>query len=139
MAKRQRGSTARPGQRPSTSRPPARPATARPAAPARPTTLTDDELERAAVLEAQVVAEENAAASSLARGRERRRAAAVEDVPRTRSRAGGALAAIAEAEYGIVRHDLRRIAAVFALIFGLLIASFIVIQALGIAQAPTAV
>ncbi len=134
MAKRQRGST-RPGQRPATSRSSARPANPS-TAPVRPATLTEDEVARAAALEAQVVDEENQAAAARARNRDRRRTAATEDVPRARTRSVGALQAIAVAEYDVVRRDLRRIAAVFGLIFGLLISSFIVIQVLGIAQAP---
>lgn len=134
MAKRQRGSSTRPGQRPPTTRSSARPATSTAATP-RPASLTEDELERAAALEAAVVAEERQAAATVARNRDRRKAASEIDVPRTRARTG-ALAAIAAEEYIVVRHDLRRIAVTFALIFALLLASFVIIQTLGIAQPP---
>ncbi len=135
MAKRPRGT--RPGQRTPSQRAAARPVT-RPAAPGRPSgSLTDEELARAAEIEARLVEEERAAAAAVARGRTVRRGAG-DEVPRPRVRGGGGLAAIAEEEYTYVRRDLRRIAFMFALIFGLLVVSFVVVQALGIAAAPAA-
>ncbi len=136
MAKRQRGGSTRPGQRPSAARSTARPGS-RPVAPVRPSTsLTEDELAHAAALEAQLVAEERSAAVTQSRTRDRRRAP--DDAPRARTRSAGALAAIAADEYVYVRRDLRRIVAMFALIFSLLLVAFILVQALGIAQAPAA-
>ncbi|MDA8237164.1 MAG: hypothetical protein M0T75_04630 [Chloroflexi bacterium] len=126
MAKRQRGGS-RPGQRAPLQRggtpavrPPAKPA----AAPRPAGSLSSDDLARAEELEARIVAEERAAASSMARGRDRRR---VEGFPAGRGRSAGTLAVVAEEEYRYVARDLRRIAAVFALIFGILIVSWLVI------------
>ena len=131
MAKRQRGG-ARPGQRAPLQRgshTPSAPAT-KPAVATRPGGLSADELDRAAELEAQIVAEERAAVSSLARGRDRRRAGS-EAIPASRGRATGSLAVVAEDEYRYVVRDLRRIAVVFAGIFGLLLASWILIVGTG--------
>jgi hypothetical protein len=136
MAKRQRGST-RPGQRPPTKsrtgRPPA--ATSPAPAPQRPIgTLTDDELARAAALEARIVDEEREASASLARGRDRRRSGAAEVPVRGRGRAISTLAGIAADEYTYVQRDLRRIAIVFIGIFAILFAAFIVSQIAGIGR-----
>ena len=133
MAKRQRGG-ARPGQRAPLQRGAraAQPAPAgQPAAPARPG-LSDDELARAAELEAQIVAEDRLAAGSPARRSDRRRPA---NGPTAsgRPRAIGTLAAIADDEYVYVMRDLRKIAVVFAAIFGLLLVSWLALTASGIA------
>ena len=132
MAKRQRGG-ARPGQRAPLQRgsqPPAKPAAK--SAPARPAaSLSDDELARAAELEAAIVAEERAATSSVSRGRDRRRAAA-DTGPAGRSRPVGALTAVAENEYLYVKRDLRRIAVVFTGIFSLLLLSWFLIVVVGV-------
>ena len=136
MAKRQRGST-RPGQRPPTKSTTGRPSVATSPAPApqRPTgTLTDDELARAAALEARIVDEERQASASLARGRDRRRSGAVEVPVRGRSRAVSTLAVVAANEYAYVQRDLRRIAVVFIGIFAILFAAFIGLQIAGIAR-----
>lgn len=136
MAKRQRGST-RPGQRSPTKSMTARPtATTSPApAPQRPTgTLTDDELARAADIEARIVDEERQANASLARSRDRRRGGAVEVPIRGRSRAVSTLAVVAADEYLYVQRDLRRIAIVFIGIFAILFAAFIVSQIAGIGR-----
>ncbi len=133
MAKRQRGG-ARPGQRAPLQK--GRPATpvpaSKPAAPARPAGgLSDDELARAAELEAGIVAEEQAATASLARGRDRRRAApSPGSAPRTRT--AGMLTATAEEEYRYVMADLRKIALVFVLCFALLAGSWLLIVVSGI-------
>lgn len=131
MAKRQRGS--RPGQRAPLQRGgrPASPAPAgRPATPDRPSgSLSDDELERAAQLEAQIVAEERTASASLSRGRDRRRTGNSTS-PAGRPRPVGALTAIADDEYVYVVRDLRKIAVVFAGIFGLLLASWLILGVL---------
>ena len=132
MAKRQRGG-ARPGQRAPLQRGsrPAAPAPAsRPAAPARPAaSLSSDELERAAELEAQIVAEERTATESMSRGRDRRRPGAASTA---RPRPVGSLTAVAEDEYRYVVRDLRRIAVVFAGIFGILLVSWLVIGVSGL-------
>jgi len=126
MAKRQRGG-ARPGQRAPLQRgsqPAAKPA-ATPATPPKPSgSLSDDELARAAELEAAIVAEERAATASVSRGRDRRRA---DTAPVSRTRAAGGLTAVAEDEYLYVKRDLRRIAVVFTGIFSVLIASWLLI------------
>ena len=138
MAKRQRGST-RPGQRPPTKstsgRVPARPTAAASAAPVAPrpaTTLTDDELSRAAAIEARIVDEERLAGASLARGRDRRRGAADDAPARGRGRVVTSLAVVAADEYVYVMRDLRRIAVVFIGIFAILFASFFISQVTGI-------
>lgn len=127
MAKRQRGG-ARPGQRAPLQRgsQPAPTPAAKPVVAARPGGLSADELDRAAELEAQIVAEERAATSSLARGRDRRRGGA-DATPASRSRAAGSLTVAAEEEYTFVRRDLRRIAVVFTGIFSILIAGWLLI------------
>ena len=129
MAKRQRGP--RPGQRPPSRRAathgPARPAPGRPATPTvapRPTGgLTDDELARAEALEAAIVAEERAAATSRDR-RGRRRGPDDDLAPRGRTALSGSLAAVAADEYRYVARDLRRIVVVFSAIFGILLVVF---------------
>lgn len=134
MAKRQRGG-ARPGQRAPIQRggQPAPTPAAKPVVATRPGGLSADELDRAAELEAQIVADERAAVSSLSRGRDRRRAGA-QAMPATRSRAAGSLAVVAEEEYGYVVRDLRRIAVVFAGIFGLLLVSWFLIVVVGLVK-----
>jgi hypothetical protein len=135
MAKRQRGG-ARPGQRAPLQRgsQPAPTPTAQPAAAARPGGLSTGELDRAAELEAQIVADERAAVSSVNRGRDRRRAGA-DATPASRSRSAGSLAVVAEVEYRYVKRDLRRIAVVFTGIFGLLLASWLLIVVVAVAPA----
>jgi hypothetical protein len=133
MAKRQRG--ARPGQRAplQRSQPTAKPA-AQPATPPRPSgSLSDVELARAAELEAEIVAEERSATSSVARGRDRRRATA-NSAPASRGRSAGTLTAVAEDEYRYVVRDLRRIAVVFAGIFSLLLVSWLLIVVLAVVK-----
>lgn len=133
MAKRQRGG-ARPGQRAPLQRGSQSAPTpaAQPVAATRPGGLSTDELDRAAVLEAAIVAEERAAVSSLARGRGRRSGA--DAMPASRSRAAGSLAVVAEEEYRYVVRDLRRIAVVFAAIFGLLLVSWLLIVVAGVVK-----
>jgi hypothetical protein len=135
MAKRQRG--ARPGQRPPLERGgrAATPAPSRPAETPRPATgLSADELARAAELEAAIVAEEQAAASAVARGRRDARRLSSTGAPAPRTRAAGGLSAIAADEYRWVTRDLRKIAAVFGLIFGLLVASWLAIVVTGLVE-----
>lgn len=136
MAKRQRGG-ARPGQRAPiqrSGRPAVRPAAPAPATPpARPSgSLSDDELARAAELEARIVDEERAAAASITRSRDRRRSGGA--VLPARGRTIGTLTAVAEEEYGYVIRDLRRIAVVFAAIFGLLLVSWLLIAVAGVVK-----
>jgi hypothetical protein len=134
MAKRQRGST-RPGHRPPTRSTTARPAAPAPRAPVpqRPAgALTEDELARAAALEARIVEEDRQAGASLARVRDRRRVSADEAPARGRGRAVSTLAMVAADEYTYVMRDLRRIAVVFIVIFAILFGSFILSQVTGI-------
>jgi hypothetical protein len=136
MAKRQRGGS-RPGRRAPLQRGGRQPAPApasRTAAPERPAGgLSEDELARAAEIEARIVAEEQAAAAALSRGRERRRPGTSEpSAPRTRT--AGALTSIAQEEYRYVVGDLRKIVAVFSLIFGLLIASWLLLGVSGMIE-----
>lgn len=128
MAKRHRGG-ARPGQRaplPRGSQPAPKPAAPPPAAPKPAGSLSDDELARAAELEAAIVAEERAAAAGASRGRDRRRSGP-ETASRPRSRTSGTLTAVSDEEYAYVKRDLRRIAVVFSGIFGVLLASWLLI------------
>ena len=135
MAKRQRGST-RPGQRAPSKSTPGRPAAA-PSPTQQPAralgTLTDDDLARAAEIEARIVEEERLAGASLARSRDRRRGAEV-DAPVRGRRAVSTLAIAAADEYTYVQRDLRRIAIVFIGIFAILFAAFIVVSVTGIAR-----
>jgi hypothetical protein len=101
MAKRSRIG-ARPGQRRPLQRTPAR-TTARPA-----NTVTDDELARAAELEAQILAEEQAAEEAR-KSRDRRGKAAPAE---TTIYSSAPLAERASQEYAYVQRDLRRIAIV---------------------------
>jgi hypothetical protein len=136
MAKRQRGST-RPGQRPPTKSTTGRPSAASSPAPVppRPTgTLTDDDLARAAEIEARIVAEERQANASLDRVRDRRRTTAAEPPLRGRGRAVSTLAIVAADEYTYVQRDLRRIAIVFVGIFAILFAAFAIVSIAGIGR-----
>jgi hypothetical protein len=55
-------------------------------------------------------------------------------MPASRSRAVGSLAVVAEEEYRYVVRDLRRIAVVFAGIFGLLLVSWFLIVVVGVVK-----
>jgi hypothetical protein len=114
MAKRVRGSSSRPGQRARLQRSgtarPAAPQTARPAATTpvapRPATLTPEEEAEAAELEAEILAQEQAAATANdRRTRERSRRAAASDTAGRSS-----IAERASEEYAYVARDIRRIA-----------------------------
>jgi hypothetical protein len=113
MAKRSRIG-ARPGQRRPLQRTPARTTTARPA-----NTVTDEEMARAAELEAQILAEEEAA-DDARKSRERRAKA---DPAETTIYSSAPLAQRAAQEYGYVQRDLRRIALVGG---GLLLVLFLI-------------
>ncbi len=96
MAKRARGTTSRPGQRA-----PLR--TNAVVRPTRPAALTEDELARAAQLEAQIVADERAAEVVQRRTRTRR------DTGDGSSVLAGTIALRAAEEYRYVARDMRRI------------------------------
>jgi len=127
MAKRARGSV-RPGQRrPTTKRPATSPAAPAPATPsatastsAKTGSLSDAELERAAVLEAQLLAEEKAAEQSRKRSRDR--------APARPAAAAGTLAMRAEVEYAYVGRDLRKILKVAALEGVILVVLYVLID-----------
>ncbi|MFL5770589.1 MAG: hypothetical protein ACJ765_10970 [Chloroflexota bacterium] len=102
MAKRSRVA-GRPGQRRPLQRQPARATAARPA-----NAVTDEEMARAAELEAQILAEEQAA-DEARRGRDRRAKAPTGEATIYSS---APLAERAAQEYGYVQRDLRRIAIV---------------------------
>ena len=87
------------------------------------TSLSDADLARAAQLEAQIVAEEKAAAPAQPAKRARG-----ESFPR----ASSTLAASAAAEYGYVGRDVRRIALIGGSLIALLFAGWAVVQATGI-------
>jgi hypothetical protein len=122
MAKRARG-TVRPGQRrPVDKRPaaPAVPSTA-PAAP-KPVGLSDAELERAAQIEADLLAQERAAEQTRKRTRER--ASTREAV----SGPTGTLAVRAEQEYAYVARDVKDIVRIASLLIGILLVLWILID-----------
>jgi hypothetical protein len=142
MAKRVRGSS-RPGRRrprdrraaPSApSAPSAQPptdtsradASAAPgAAPARTGGLTDAELERAAQLEAAMVAEERAAEASRKRSQERLTAAREQSGPRDMNMAQ---------EYAYVSRDLRDIGRIAVVMLTILFALWILIDVVGVVR-----
>ena len=55
-------------------------------------------------------------------------------MPASRSRAAGSLAVVSEDEYHYVVRDLRRIVVVFAGIFSLLLASWLLIVVVGVVK-----
>jgi membrane-bound ClpP family serine protease len=132
MAKRARGSV-RPGQRRRIDRraaslsatTPASPATATPAATPKPAGLSDAELERAAQIEADLLAEEKAAEQARKRTRER---TATRDVVRT----GGSLSAQEAAEYAYVARDVKDIVKIASLLLGILIVLWLLIDVTGV-------
>lgn len=113
MAKRSR-LAGRPGQRRPLQRPTARPDGR--AARSSPS-ITDDELARAAELEAAIVAEERAAESARAA---RNRPRAVDETPRRAVPTSVPLAVRAADEYRYVQRDIRRIAIVGAFLLAIL-------------------
>ena len=126
MAKRARGST-RPGQRrPISKRPPSStapvPATA--AATPKPAGLTDAELKRAAELEAQLVAEEQAA--ETARKRSQARSSSPREV-------AGPVRSLDDAtEYAYVARDLKDILRIAILLLVVLFVLYIAIDVMGV-------
>jgi len=133
MAKRARGSH-RPGQRPPLQRTSSRPAPAPNSAAAapvasRPSTLTPEEEERAAELEAQIVAEERAADEARRRTGDRRRSG-TSDVA-VAPRAAGGLAVRAADEYAYVGRDVKRITLIGGGMIALMIVLWLVLNATG--------
>ena len=92
--------------------------------------LTAAEEARAAELEAQIVAEERAAESNVARARERSRRPVETDV-RVRS---GSIAERASHEYAYVLRDVRRIALIGGSLIAVLIAIWVIVQASGLGR-----
>ena len=123
MAKRARGSV-RPGQRRPNDRRPAAPAaapvtgTSTPAP--RPAGLSDAELERAAVLEAQLLEQEKSAEQARKRSRER-------GAPRE-AVGTGTIGVRAEVEYAYVRRDLVRIGRLAAIELTILAVLYVLID-----------
>ena len=126
MAKRARGSV-RPGQRRPVDKRPATPAAAaRPAAVTpKPVGLSEAELERAAQLEADLLAQEKAA--EQARTRTRARATRETVIP-----ANGSLSVAAQAEYAYVARDVKDIVRIASILIGILIALWLVIDVFAI-------
>jgi len=133
MAKRVRGGSTRPGQRARLQRRALD--VSRTSEPTRPpgspgVSLTAAEEARAAELEAQIVAEERAAESNVARARERSRRPVETDV-RVRS---GSIAERASHEYAYVLRDVRRIALIGGSLIAVLIAIWVIVQASGLGR-----
>jgi hypothetical protein len=126
MAKRARGSV-RPGQRrPIDKRPGSPVAASTPAAAPKPTGLSEAELERAAQLESDLLAEEKAA--EQARTRTRTRATREVVTPA----AAGSLSVAAKAEYAYVARDVKDIIRIASILIGILIALWLVIDVFAI-------
>lgn len=123
MTKRARGSV-RPGQRRPIQRRPAGSEAEEAVVASRAAGLSDEELRRAAELEAQLVAQERAAEDARRRTRERS-ASREEILP------GGSLARAHE-EYAYVARDVRRIARIAALLFAILFGSWWLLEASGL-------
>jgi hypothetical protein len=138
MAKRVRGSS-RPGQRrPVSRRPgsaPARPSSSassaassfpeRPSVAPRPGGLTDAEVQRAAEIEAAMLAEERAA--EVARRRSQERATAARET-------AGARSIRPEEEYAYVARDVRDIVRIAALLLVILFGLWIAIDVAGVVK-----
>ncbi len=143
MAKRVRGSS-RPGQRrpiarrpgsaaagSSAARPAASPSSATPSVPGgatvapRPGGLTDAEVQRAAEIEAAMLAEERAAESARRRSQERASAA---------RETAGARAIRPEDEYAYVARDVRDIVRIAALLLVILFGLWIAIDVAGVVK-----
>lgn len=129
MAKRTRGSN-RPGHRRPERHAPARP---QPRPAARPASaLSDDEEDRAAELESQIVAQDRARESALARSRAQAAKSSRDIDARRPARQGGQslLAVRAAEEYGYVVRDVRRILTVVAGLVVIFVALFVMIDVL---------
>ena len=130
MAKRARGNV-RPGQRRPIDKRPASPAaagraSATSAAVPRPAGLSDAELERAAQLEAELLAQEKAA--EQARQRTRARATRETITPA----AAGSLAIAAKNEYAYVGRDVRDIVRIASILIGILVVLWLLIDVTGV-------
>jgi len=123
MAKRARGSV-RPGQRrPVDKRPVTRaPAASTAAAAPKPVGLSDAELDRAAQLEAELLAQEKAA--EQARSRTRARASREVISPA----AAGTLSVAAKTEYAYVARDVKDIVRIASILIGILLVLWILID-----------
>ncbi|HEY7969947.1 MAG TPA: hypothetical protein VID95_08120 [Candidatus Limnocylindrales bacterium] len=122
MAKRSR-LAGRPGQRRPLQRTALRPAGSAPVAPPPPAFITPEEEARAAELEAQIVAEEQAASDARQRTRARR-----DDGEAVAY--SGTIAARASDEYRYVSRDLRRIAVVGGFLIAVMVVLEILVNAL---------
>jgi hypothetical protein len=128
MAKRARGSV-RPGQRRPIDKRPAAPASSTAAAAPKPAGLSEAELERAAQIEAEMLAQERALEESRKRSKER--AAAVrESTPAT----AAGLAAAEAKEYAYVARDVKRITRVALLELGILAGLWVLIDVVGVVK-----
>jgi hypothetical protein len=128
MAKRARGSV-RPGQRRPIDKRPAAPATPAAAPTPKPAGLSEAEVERAAELEQQMLAEERAAES--ARKRTRERASTTRDyVPMSNA----SFAAAEAKEYAYVARDVRRILKVGALELAILAVLYVLIDVMDLVK-----
>lgn len=96
-------------------------------APVRPAALTPEEEARAAEIEAQILAEEKAAAEAARRTRERGRRTAEQPSVRT-----GTIAMRAADEYAYVVRDVRRIAVIGGSLVAILLGLWVVVEATGI-------
>jgi len=125
MAKRARGSV-RPGQRRPVTKRPATQASATPAAAAaatpKPAGLSEAELERAAQLETQLLAEEKAAETARTRSKQRTASPARDYL------GSGTIAVRAETEYAYVARDVKDIIRVAAILFTTLIVLWLLID-----------
>ena len=127
MAKRTRGST-RPGRRPRLQRPVARPADA---ATRRPGGLTREEEQRAAEIEAAIVAEERAAQQASRRTRDRDRIA---EPSAYRTRELAPLSVRAADEYAYVRRDVLRIARIGGALLATLAILYVLIDVMRVVR-----
>lgn len=123
MAKRARGSV-RPGQRRPIDKRPATtaPAASTAAATPKPAGLSEAELDRAAQLEAELLAQEKAA--EQARTRTRARAGREVIAPA----AAGTLAVAAKTEYAYVARDVKDIVRIASILIGILFLLWILID-----------
>ena len=126
MAKRTRYPGRPAGRRPTTKPAP----TASAAAPLRAGGLTSAELERAAALEAELVANEKAASAEAARRRARGRGPGPEVVMAPRSTES--LSVRESHEYAYVARDVRRIGLTAGLMFAILAAIWVIVNIGGV-------
>lgn len=121
MAKRARGSV-RPGQRRPIDKRPAAPAAPVAATAPKPAGLSEAEVERAAQLEADMLAQEKAA--EAARKRSRERTTTRDSIPVT----SGSFAAQEAREYAYVARDVRRILKVAGLELAILAVLYVLVD-----------